>query len=123
MRYLDQYHGIYFVVSDKTTCFSMISADIRRISLTEPVTGLWSNDPTYARYLISTFEMLWEQSVPAAQRIEELLKEGPPHVSSCDSMKLSSSSPAIRFTLKSLSTLSAPKPTTSKRFMETAHAD
>ena len=28
-------------------------------------------------YLVSTFELLWEQSIPAAQRIEELLKEGP----------------------------------------------
>jgi hypothetical protein len=27
---------------------------------------------------MSTFELLWEQAVPAAQRIEELLKEDPP---------------------------------------------
>jgi len=26
---------------------------------------------------MSTFEMEWQQAVPAAQRIEELLKEGP----------------------------------------------
>jgi hypothetical protein len=31
-------------------------------------------------HLASTFEVLWTQSVPAAQRIEELLKEGPPQI-------------------------------------------
>jgi hypothetical protein len=32
----------------------------------------------YANYLVSTLELLWEQAVPAAQRIEELVKEEPP---------------------------------------------
>jgi len=49
------------------------------MSLDEPVSALWSDDPTYANYLASTFEVLWEQTIPAAQRIEELLKEGPHH--------------------------------------------
>jgi len=48
------------------------------MSLDEPVSALWSDDPAYANYLASTFELLWEQAIPAAQRIEELLKEGPP---------------------------------------------
>jgi len=39
---------------------------------------LVTNDSTYIEYLISTFELLWNRAVPAAQRIEELLKEGPP---------------------------------------------
>jgi hypothetical protein len=29
---------------------------------------------------MSTFELVWEQAVPAAERIEELLKEGPPDI-------------------------------------------
>ncbi|MGB8310241.1 MAG: hypothetical protein WCE81_00035 [Halobacteriota archaeon] len=41
---------------------------------------LWCDDTTYAAYLISTFELLWEQAIPAAQRIEELLKEGHPDI-------------------------------------------
>jgi hypothetical protein len=28
---------------------------------------------------MATFEMAWEQAIPVAERIEELLKEGPPH--------------------------------------------
>ena len=55
-----------------------INTDLKRVSLNEPVSVLWTDDPAYAQYLVSTFELLWEQSVPAAQRIEELLKEGPP---------------------------------------------
>jgi hypothetical protein len=37
---------------------------------------LWADDPTYADYLVSIFELLWEQSIPVAQRVEELLKRG-----------------------------------------------
>ena len=56
---------------------SAINVAIRRISLDEPTVLLWTDDPTYAGYLTATFELLWKQAVPAAQRIEELLKEGP----------------------------------------------
>jgi len=37
-----------------------------------------TDDPTYIKYLVSTFELLWKLAIPAAQRIEELLKEGAP---------------------------------------------
>jgi sugar-specific transcriptional regulator TrmB len=77
MRHFNQYRGILFVVFDRQRSISAISADISHVSLNEPLSALCSDDPTYAEYLASTFEMLWEQSVPAAQRIEELLKEEP----------------------------------------------
>ncbi len=70
--------GIFFCVFDRKISISAINPDVRSISLAEPIKGLWTDDPMYAQYLVSTFELLWEQSVPAAQRIEELLKEGPP---------------------------------------------
>jgi hypothetical protein len=50
------------------------------VSLDETISALLTDDPKYAEYLTSTFEFLWEQSIPAAQRIEELLKEGPPNI-------------------------------------------
>ncbi len=80
LRHYNQYRGIFFGVIDRKICFSSINADISRISLDEPSILLWTDDPTYADYLTSTFELLWEQSVPAAPRIEELLKEGPPNI-------------------------------------------
>jgi sugar-specific transcriptional regulator TrmB len=78
VHHYDQYGGITFEVWDRKACMSAINADIRRFSLDEPVTALWTDDQTYANYLVSTFEVLWEQSIPAAQRIEELFIEGPP---------------------------------------------
>jgi sugar-specific transcriptional regulator TrmB len=80
VHHFDKYQGIYFGVWDRKICLSAINVNIERVSLDEPVAVLWTDDLAYAEYLASTFELLWEQSVPAAQRIEELLKEGPPHV-------------------------------------------
>jgi hypothetical protein len=39
---------------------------------------LWTDDPVYAHYLTSTFEMLWNQAIDAEERIQQLLKVGPP---------------------------------------------
>ena len=78
MRHYDQYRGITYAVFDGKSSMSAISADISRASLNEPLSALWTDDPTYADYLISTFQLLWQQAVPAVQRIEELLKEEPP---------------------------------------------
>jgi sugar-specific transcriptional regulator TrmB len=77
VRHLTEYRGIMFSVFDRKTSTSAINVDINRISLDTSMTMLWTDDPTYAEYLITTFEMLWTQSVPATQRIQELLKEKP----------------------------------------------
>jgi len=78
MCHYDQYRGIMYTVFDRKSAISAISADISHVSLNEPLSAIWTDDLTYADYLVSTFELLRRQSVPAAQRIEELLKEGPP---------------------------------------------
>ena len=78
IRHFDQYTGIMFFVFDRKISMTAISADVKHVSLNEPVNVLWTDDSTYAQYLTSTFEMLWKRAIPATQRIEELLKEGPP---------------------------------------------
>ena len=78
VRHLDSYQGVYFAVVDRKVCLHGINVDIKHISLSQPLAILYADDPTYAEYLIATFEMLWQQAVPAAQRIEELQKQGPP---------------------------------------------
>jgi sugar-specific transcriptional regulator TrmB len=78
VHHFDKYTGLLFFVFDKKISMSGINVDVKRVSLNEPVSVLYTDDLVYADYLISTFELLWEQSIPAAQRIEELLKEGPP---------------------------------------------
>jgi sugar-specific transcriptional regulator TrmB len=80
IRHYEQYKGIVFGVLDKKICFQGINVDINRISLNEPLAVLWTDDPTYAAYLTETFEMIWEQAVPAEERIQQLHEQGPPPV-------------------------------------------
>jgi hypothetical protein len=80
VRYFSQYQGIFMLVGDRKESISSMSIDVESLSIDTPVVALWSDNPTYAEYLMSTFEMVWEQAVPATQRIEELLKEGPPDI-------------------------------------------
>jgi len=78
LRHVSQYQGIFLLVGDKVESISTMTVNGENLAIDTPVVALWSKDPTYAEYLIATFEMAWEQAIPAAQRIEELLKEGPP---------------------------------------------
>jgi len=77
VRHIDR-HGLMFVVFDRKICISAINAEVKRVSLNEPVSGLWTDDPAYAQYLAATFEMVWNQATDAEERIQQLLKEGPP---------------------------------------------
>ncbi|MGZ8889213.1 MAG: TrmB family transcriptional regulator [Halobacteriota archaeon] len=81
VRHFDNYSGLLFFVFDGKIGMSVINvADLKRASLSELVSVLWTDDPTYAQYLCSTFELLWEQSIPAEERIQELLKQGRPQI-------------------------------------------
>ncbi len=77
VRSYPQYQGIFMLVGDGRKSISSMSIDAERLSVSTPVVALWSDEPIYAEYLMSTFETVWAHSVPAAQRIEELLTEGP----------------------------------------------
>ncbi|HYA60492.1 MAG TPA: hypothetical protein VED16_00235 [Candidatus Acidoferrum sp.] len=55
---------------------SGINVDTNYISLDAPVRVVRTDDYAYAARLIYAFVMLWKQAIPAAQRIEQLLKEG-----------------------------------------------
>ena len=65
VRHYNRYRGIYFGVFDRKISTSVINIDIGRVSLDAPLSILWTDDPTYAKYLMSTFEWLWEQAIPA----------------------------------------------------------
>jgi hypothetical protein len=76
-RHYGQYEGMIFLVGDKSESISSISIDPELLLFDGPATAFWTDDSTYTEYLVSIFEKTWEQSIPAAQWIEELLKEGP----------------------------------------------
>jgi phosphatidylserine/phosphatidylglycerophosphate/cardiolipin synthase-like enzyme len=80
VRHFEKYQGEFMLIGDVRQGLSSINIDVESLSLDTPVVALWTDDPTYAEYLMSTFEVAWEQAVPAAQRIEELLKKGPPNI-------------------------------------------
>ena len=81
VRHFDKYSGVLFCAFDGKISLSAINAaDLKSASLSQMVSVLWTDDPTYAQYLVSTFELLWQQSVPAEEWIQELLKQGPPQV-------------------------------------------
>jgi len=60
IRCFDQYHGLYFSVSDRKTSASIIYVDVESTSLNAPINVLWVEDRTYAESLASNFELLWE---------------------------------------------------------------
>ncbi len=76
VRHIDQ-HGVMFVVFDRKHSMTAIH-NPANISLSAPMTALWTDDPSYATYLTSTFEMLWDRGIDAKERIQQLLKQGPP---------------------------------------------
>jgi sugar-specific transcriptional regulator TrmB len=78
VRHIDNYRGAYFGVFDRKTCISAINIDIEHVKLDAPLSMLYTDDPVFADYLVSTFEMFWEQGIPAEERIQELKKQGPP---------------------------------------------
>jgi sugar-specific transcriptional regulator TrmB len=81
VRHFHKYSGVLFFVFDEKIAMSVINVEsLKSASLNQLVSVLWTDDPAYAQYLISTFELLWAQSIPAKQRIQELLEQGPPQV-------------------------------------------
>jgi len=76
VRHFEKYQGLFMVVVDGTKSISTISANAENLSIDNHVVAFWSEDPTHAEYLMNTFEVTWEQAIPAVERIEELLKEG-----------------------------------------------
>ncbi|MGZ4932124.1 MAG: hypothetical protein ACXV46_04990 [Halobacteriota archaeon] len=48
---------------------------------------LYTDKSRYATYLLSLFELLWKQSVPAQQRIDELLEQRKERVNDMNNVK------------------------------------
>jgi len=75
VRHISHYQLIFLLVGDRKESISSMSIDVKSVSVDSPIVALWSEDSTHTEYLMTTFETAWEQAIPAAERIEELLKE------------------------------------------------
>jgi hypothetical protein len=78
LLHFPQYQGVLMIVGDRRESVNSMGVSAKSFSIDTPIVLLWSDDPTYVEFLVSAFETAWEQSIPAAQRIEEQLKEGQP---------------------------------------------
>jgi hypothetical protein len=81
VRHVDQYRGEFMLVVDKRESISSVPqhiVDIGDLSLDDPVVGFWTDEPSYAEYLTTTFEAAWKEAVDANKRIHELSQQGPP---------------------------------------------
>ncbi len=76
VRHFDAYRGTYFGVFDRKHCISAINIDVENVTPETPARMFYTDDSTYPSYLLYLFELLWKQSTPAEERIQELLKQG-----------------------------------------------
>jgi len=77
LRHTNPYRGMTLVVADGKRNISLIHAALRAaLSLDENVAALWSDSIAQAQFLMSAFEMAWEQASGAEERISELLGQG-----------------------------------------------
>ncbi|MGZ4926486.1 MAG: hypothetical protein ACXV4B_08560 [Halobacteriota archaeon] len=76
VRHVGQSQEVLMLVRDKKESISSINVYKDELLLEDPLVAFWSDDPAYAEYLLSSFDMVWKNSVPAEERIQELLKEG-----------------------------------------------
>ncbi|MGZ7162457.1 MAG: hypothetical protein ACXVI8_07385 [Halobacteriota archaeon] len=75
IRHSEDVHELFMIVGDKQQSISAINVGIRDFTLDTPAISFWSEDPTYAEYLLASFENSWSQAVPAEGRIQELLQK------------------------------------------------
>lgn len=76
VRHVDQYDGVFFLVGDKKQSISSLYVSSEELSLDDQIVAFWSEEPTFADYLLSNFEQAWAQGVDARKHISELAKEG-----------------------------------------------
>ncbi|MGZ4919607.1 MAG: hypothetical protein ACXV5D_06385 [Halobacteriota archaeon] len=76
LRHSDLHYEIFMIVGDKQQSLSAINIGVNDYTLDTPLIAFRSGDPTYAEYLLTSFENAWSQSIPAEQRIQELLNKG-----------------------------------------------
>jgi len=74
IRHSDTRYNLYMYVADRRGSVSAINIGVDENTLNTPIVAFWSDDPTYAEYLLAEFERAWSHAIPIAQRIRELSK-------------------------------------------------
>ena len=74
VRHYD-YAGMRFLVADAHESLTTITFDALRHGKDAADTAFWTNSPEYAQYLEASFELLWDNSTEAQQRIDHVLAD------------------------------------------------
>jgi hypothetical protein len=57
------------LIGDKKESISSVCLDLADFKLDDQITAFWTDDQTYADYLIATFEAAWKEAVDAEKRL------------------------------------------------------
>ncbi len=75
LRHSDLHYETFMFVGDRQQSFSAINVGIQEYTRDTPVSAFWCNHPSYAAYLLASFERAWAEAVPVEARIAELLAQ------------------------------------------------
>jgi hypothetical protein len=79
VRHVELYSGAFMVVGDCTQSISAIDVNVKDLSLDDKIVALWTENPDYAEYLLSSFDRTWAEATDAQKRIQELSND-PSHL-------------------------------------------
>jgi len=79
VRHIDEFQGAFMLVADKKESISSMNVTVQDLSLDDPIVAFWTDDQTYADFLVSTFEAAWNEAVDVEKRAQELSEQGPQH--------------------------------------------
>ncbi len=65
---------LFMFVADRRDSISAVNVGMD-YTLKTPVTAFWSEDPTYAEYLLTSFEAAWAEAEPAARPTDALVAQ------------------------------------------------
>jgi len=65
VRHSDEAHELLMFVGDRRQSISAINVGIDDFTRDTPLIAFWSEDPTYAQYLLASFEYAWSRAIPA----------------------------------------------------------
>jgi hypothetical protein len=81
VRHLDRYQGEFMLAADQTESLSALAeqtADLQDFALDDRIAAFWTDDPSYAEYLVTTFETVWKDAVDAKKQIGQLQEQDRP---------------------------------------------
>ncbi len=71
VRHIEIYTGSFMLVGDKSQSISSIHLNVEDLSLDDKIVAFWTDDPDYAEYLLSSFDIAWAEATDAQKRIRE----------------------------------------------------